>query len=258
VYVEPFCGAASVLLRKQRVYAEVINDLDEDVVNIFSIMRNPAQAKDLINAIGLTPFARKEFERAYEYSNDPVERARRMVIRSYMGFGATGTLGNSTGFRNNTTRRGTTPAHDWAWLPSALVEIVDRLRGVIVESRPAIECIQQHDGTDVLIYADPPYVHSTRSKGNPYCTKHMYRHEMTDEQHRELADTLKQVKAMVVVSGYDCPLYAELYDGWEFRSRIAMADGAKERVECLWLNNAASERLGQKCLNLGRLEAPTK
>ena len=59
VYVEPFGGAASVLIRKERSYAEVYNDLDSEVVNLFRVLR--AQPDDLVHAIELTPFARDEF-----------------------------------------------------------------------------------------------------------------------------------------------------------------------------------------------------
>lgn len=71
-YVEPFGGAAGVLLRKPRVYAEVYNDLDAEVVNFFRVLRDPVLRKDLIHACRLTPYARDEFDLAYEPIDDPL------------------------------------------------------------------------------------------------------------------------------------------------------------------------------------------
>lgn len=85
------------------------------------------------------------------------------------------------------------------------------------------------------IYDGYPYVHSTRSsKGHGH---HGYSHEMDDGQHRELAELLDGLEGAVIVSGYDCPLYQELFDGWRRVERKALADGARARTECLWMRN---------------------
>ncbi len=194
VYVEPFGGGASVLLRKPRVYAEVYNDLYEDVVGLFRVLRDPEAAMKLLELLELTPFSRTEFLEASNPSPDPVENARRFIIRSHMGFGASRTPQDQTGFRANSNRSGTTPAHDWVKYPAAIKGVTDRLQGVVIESRPASECMEAHDSTTTLHYVDPPYVHSTRSKGNPYCTKHKYAFEMSDQDHRDLAEVLRNLK----------------------------------------------------------------
>ena len=59
---------------------------------------------------------------------------------------------------------------------------------------------------------------------------------MTDDQHRDLASALKNLQGMVVLSGYRCPLYDDLYAGWDRIDRAAHADGARDRVESLWLS----------------------
>lgn len=235
VYVEPFGGAGSVLLRKPRCYSEVYNDLDGEIVNVFRVLRDPAMATRLKVALELTPFARDEFNLSYEPSDDPVEQARRTIARAFMGFGSNA-HNRKTGFRANSNRSGTTPAHDWANYPKCLETVIERLRGVVVENRDACACMRQHDAPETLHYVDPPYVHSTRKDGQ----LSNYRHEMTDADHEALAECLHGLEGMVVLSGYPSELYDRLYAGWQRIDKDAHADGARDRVECLWLNPAAS------------------
>lgn len=241
-YVEPFGGAASVLLRKARTYAEVYNDLDEEVVNVFRVARD--QGEQLRQALHLTPFSRDEFDLSYQAATEPLERARRMIVRSFQGFGSAAVCGERSGFRATSSRSGTTPAHDWRNFPEALEGIVDRLRGVVIENRDALTVMAYHDSPRTLHYVDPPYVHSTRSdKVRHTSSKKSYKHELTDDQHRELAVFLRGLRGMVVLSGYPSPLYQELYGSWRRVDRLAHADGARPRVECLWLNEAADRAL---------------
>lgn len=240
VYVEPFGGGASVLLQKARSYAEVYNDLDSEVVNLFRVIREQGEA--LAQACELTPFARVEFAAAYEPSSDPLEQARRTVARSFMGFGSAGASGQVTGFRSNSNRSGTTPAHDWMNYPDALRGIVQRLRGVIIEHRDALDVLRTFDAPETLFYVDPPYLHDTR---NVRSRAPAYRHEMTDDQHRQLGEALRSLSGMVVLSGYPHPLYDELFAGWDRIETAAHADGARPRTEALWLNHACSAALAR-------------
>lgn len=232
VYVEPFGGAASVLMRKPRTYAEIYNDLDGEVVNLFRVVRDRGQ--ELREALYYTPFARDEFAASYEPTSDPLEQARRTVVRSFMGFGSN-SHSKATGFRANSNRSGTTPAGDWRNYPDALDALIVRLRGVTIENRAACEVMQAHDAEMSVHYVDPPYVASTRDKGSDY------RHEMTDADHRRLADVLHSLKGAVVLSGYDCDLYRSLYGDWHRVDRAAMADGARPRTEVLWLSQNARQ-----------------
>lgn len=236
VYVEPFGGAASVMLQKARAHSEVYNDLDGEVVNLFRVVRTAGS--ELVAALELTPFAREEFRLSYEPCDDPVEQARRTVVRSFMGFGSNSHV-VKTGFRANSSGSGRAPARDWQNYPEQLVMTIERLRGVCIENRPAIDVMAHHDGDDTLHYVDPPYVHASRGAGADGHHRG-YRHEMTDEQHRELAEFLGTVRGMVVLSGYHSELYDELYADWTRVEFAALADGAKERTEVLWLKNISS------------------
>lgn len=235
VYVEPFGGAASVLMRKPRSYAEVYNDLDGEIVNLFRVLRSD-RADELVRLLRLTPVARAEFVLSYEPDDDPVEQARRTVVRSFMGFGSNAHK-RATGFRSNSNRSYTTPAHDWRNYPDAMGAMIERLRGVTIECRDAREVIEQHDSPETLYYVDPPYPSGTRDRGPDYA------HEMTDDDHRALAHVLRSVQGMVVLSGYACDLYdVELYPDWHRVEKAALADGARKRTEVLWLNEAAASR----------------
>lgn len=245
-YTEVYGGAASVLLRKQRAYAEVYNDLDEEVVGLFRVLQNSASAGRLTELLHLTPFSRSEFDRAYEPTDCPVERARQLIIRSFMGFGSDGHNGAwKTGFRSDSNKSGTTPAHDWVNYPLALQAIVERFRGVVIENRDAIQVLRKHDRSEALHYVDPPYVTHTRSPARNSVRKN-YRHEMTDEDHAVLLETLTQLEGMVVLSGYRCDLYDDTLKSWARRDRTAFADGARKRTESLWLNPAACDAPGQR------------
>jgi DNA adenine methylase len=249
VYVEPFGGAASVLLRKERAYGEVYNDLDDEVVGLFRILRDPSAAAELEQLLRLTPFARTEFKESYQPTDDPLERARRLVIRAFMGFGSNAHSSQekghrSTGFRSNSNRSGTTPAQDWANWPDAMRALVERLAGVVIENRDAREVMAQHDGGGTLHYVDPPYLPETRARGNRYdLAWRMYRHELSREDHAALLSFLCELDGMVVLSGYPDPLYDEALLGWARYEREAMADGARPRTEVLWLNPACAAAL---------------
>lgn len=187
--------------------------------------------------VRLTPFAREEFEQSYIFDGDPIEQARRTLFRAASGY-ATGAQGKyGTGFRNNTTRSHSTPADNWRDFPSALEQIIERLRGVVIENKPAVDLVDIFDGPDTLFYCDPPYPFATRAERS---AGDVYRHEMTDDDHRELASTLHACQGAVIVSGYACDLYdQELYPDWQTVDRDTYADGARARVERLWISPSA-------------------
>jgi DNA adenine methylase len=112
---------------------------------------------------------------------------------------------------------------------------------VAIERRDAAEVINRLDAPSALFYVDPPYPTHTRTAS---VGKHGYRHELTDDQHRALGRTLHAADGMVVLSGYACPLYdRELYSDWERHEKKALADGARQRTEVVWLNRACSVAL---------------
>jgi DNA adenine methylase len=251
-YVESFGGAAGVLMQKPRSYAEVYNDLDGDIVNLFRVLQDPTTRSGLTELLVLTPYSRAEFELSWESSEDPVERARRTIMRAQMGFGSAGATKGVTGFRIDTKRQYGTAQSLWAEYPDSIAEVGQRLAGVLIENRPAIEVITAHDAAATLHYVDPPYVHDTRYKGAT--SGRYYRHEMDDAEHRKLLNVLLELEGMVVLSGYPSELYADLLPDWTCYStsaRISAARGTASRTECIWLNPACVDRVSQIGLDLG-------
>jgi len=238
-YVEPYSGAASVLMQKPRASAECLNDLDDKIVGVFRVLRDPESATALRRRLELTPFARSEFNAAYESpTGNAVEDAARLISISFMGQGSQGTTRQyRTGFRCALRNRDNKalPSHEWAAYPASIPAFVERLQGVAIECTDALKVIRRLDSVDTLFYVDPPYVTATR--GRSYA-KHGYRHEMTDVGHEELAQVLQGVRGMVVLSGYPSAIYDRLYAAWTRSECDATADRGKASTEVLWMNAA--------------------
>ncbi|ACL57609.1 DNA adenine methylase [Methylobacterium nodulans] len=245
-YIEPFGGGGSVLLRKPRVFSELYNDLDGDVVNLFRVLRS-RRAAELIHRLTLTPFARDEYLAAYEPAEDEVERARRLLVRSFMGRSsnshslvrARGRSGfrRMSGYRSKADRNCTTPSRDWANYADALPAIIERLRGVAIEQCDGRDLLRTRDHAGTLFYVDPPYLPSTRT------TDVGYAHELTEDAQAELLELLDERQGFVVLSGYPSELYDRRLAHWLRVEAASMADGALPRTEVLWINPRAAARL---------------
>ncbi|WP_126975590.1 DNA adenine methylase [Frigidibacter oleivorans] len=226
-YVEPFGGGAAVLLAKPRSKLEVYNDLDGDMVTLFRVLRDDTEA--LAAAVALTPFAREEHQISYQPATSDLERARRVLIRSHFGHGSSG-IHRATGFRAAGMRSGTLPVHGWMTLPLTIREAAERMRGVVIEQRPAVQVMQAHDGANTVHFVDPPYLPETRDAGRDY------RHEMTREDHVALLDCLLGLRGAVILSGYASALYDDALTGWRRIEIDTHADRAAERTEVFWCN----------------------
>lgn len=236
-YCEPFAGSAAVLLNKGPSPVETYNDLDGEVCNFFRMLRT--RRDELINSIALTPFSREEFSIACELdpSQDRLERARRFYVRARQvrtGLAQTASIGRWANCKNTSRAGMSGVVSRWLGGVEALPEIGTRLMRVQIENRPAIDAIRLYDSSDTLFYCDPPYVHETRGDSKAY------EFEMTDEQHRELAETLNAVSGMVALSNYDCELMNELYSSKRWRKITSpertIHSTKDRRSEVLWVN----------------------
>lgn len=235
-FVEPFFGSGAVFFNKQPAKSEYINDLDGDIVNLFQVIRD--RPDELAFAVDLTPWSREEYEAAMEASSEPVERARRTLIRHWMSIGSNGGARYATGWRHNGLGKGPTThvTKQWDRVPSRILATVKRLKQAQIECRPALEILGRINAPTTLAYVDPPYHPKVRSG-------RMYRTEMFDDaSHVELLEFLLEFRGMVVLSGYAHPLYDDLLSGWERVTRTATAEQGQTREEVLWINPLATQR----------------
>ncbi len=245
-YIEPFAGSAAMLLAKPKSDVEIINDLDDELVNLYSVLRDHAKREQLIEDVELTPYAEAEMRAVCSASpaEDAVERARRYLVRSW--FDIAGLRPHSApcfrlpGEKQSNIR----PASVWSRLPERIARVGIRLRDVEIRSIDAVRFIAGHNSPGTLVYADPPYVHETRS------SKRYYRHEMTDSDHERLLDALLAHSGPVLLSGYDSALYRDALEGagWhrhELPGRSQnVRPGAPAKKEIVWRNPAASGHSG--------------
>ena len=226
-YLEPFFGSGAVLFNKPPSAIETVNDIDGDIVNFFTVLRECPE--ELAEKIYLTPYSRDVFNDAHENrGTDPLDRAYRFAIRAKMGHGFK--TYQKTGFKIDVyARERAYCVSCWNRLPNDMILAAERLRGVQIESQPAVDVIRKFNYDNVLIYADPPYLLDTRGGKQ-------YRHEMTEQDHVELLDVLLQHKGPVILSGYPHELYDRTLVGWSRIERKSYNQNSDARTEVLWVN----------------------
>lgn len=226
-YVEPYFGSGAVLFNKYTSNIETINDMDDEVINLFEIIQK--EPEKLSYLIETTPYGRNIYENAFLIPKDKYEKALFFMIRCWQGHGFR-TTGEMVGWKKDVVGRERSYAlRSWNNLPDVIKLTADRLKMVQIENRDAIEVIKHFDYENVFMYIDPPYVLSTRNGKQ-------YKHEMNDSDHKELLAIIKKSKAKIMISGYESELYESELKNWKRMSFMSNDNSGKRRKEIVWMN----------------------
>jgi DNA adenine methylase len=232
VYVEPFAGGLSVLLNKRPAAQEVASDLDARLIGLYQILQT--RTDEFLRRVDALRYTRETFDAAYRDAAgaDPLDAAVSFLVRHRFSRGGLGKT-----FAWSERLRGGRPgdANGWETFKRELPRIAERLARVEFRRNDALAVIREHDDPDTLSYLDPLYVRGTRSAPDIYC------HEMTEEAHGELIETVLSCRGMVVLSGYANQYYDEALAAWErveykMPNHSGQGKTKQPRIEVLWLN----------------------
>lgn len=224
-YVEPFFGSGAVFFNKPATKVETINDMDSRIVNFFEVCRD--YPEQLVQKVILTPHSREEYRNSYIVSDDPIEDARRLMVRCWQAIGAK--TSDKTGWRSIIDPNGPNTAGEWASIWKRIEEVAYRLKGVQIEHQDATQLLERYDRKNVLAYVDPPYLLETRSK-------RMYACEFRDDEHEILLDVLTSFEGKVILSGYESKMYNDRLSSWHKVTFNSNAEAGASRQEVLWCN----------------------
>ena len=248
-YVEPFAGAAHVFFRKERSDVEVLNDMDAGLINFYRTLIFPDRFIKFQRMIKLTPYSRelfKECQANWHKYEDPVERAWAWYVSHRQAWNGMPDKCWST-TPNKSCRGVAASVARYLSAIEVLPEAFERLKGVEIENKDFRDVVISCDGPQTWFYADPPYVHNTRSSGGYVC-------EMSDGEHLDLVYLLLRIKGMCLLSGYDTDIYQPLEsEGWGRKVlRMYSQTGRGFREENLWFSPNLLQALWTqgKCLEL--------
>ena len=251
-YVEPYFGGGAVLLARDPIdesfwwgsqshekgISEVVNDINLELTNFWRVLQDDQTFASFRRVVDAMPFSQIEFQEA-DARQHPVEPPD---VQAAVGFFVRCRQSRAGEFkefatlsRNRTRRKQNEQVSAWWNCIEGLPAVHARLRRVLILNQDALNVIRTQDGEKTLFYLDPPYVPRSRATlGN-------YAHEMTEDDHRAMLETITKCRGKVILSGYPNPLYdGELHD-WN-RHEIAIdnkaASGKTKRkmTEVLWMN----------------------
>lgn len=264
VYVEPFCGGATILFRKPwpdvsniHHYSEVINDHDHRLVNFYRQLRD--NGEELVRMIQLTLYSEQEHREALKdrlNCDDPIEAARRYYINIMQSF---------SHMLNGGWKRCVFPQNigaTWANKIAELPNYLERMASVYVSCDDALKVIKQWDSPQTFFYCDPPYPGAHQGH---YCGYSL-------EDFRTLVETLDQCQGSFLLSNYDQPSIniPQNWERFEFgavassRGRVGYdrskkcdeSDQNRKRTEVVWrrFNRVPVRKDIQKLYDSGKFD----
>lgn len=237
-YVEPFGGAASVLLNKQRAEIEVYNDFEHSISNLMKVLRD--SGPEMLAELRALKYekdqylALRERFRSDDFTSLPsLEKAVITYSVRRMSRGGTG----GTFCWSDRIYGDGVPGEVHGWLTSLdqLPLVIERLQGVNIHNTSYSDMIDMYDGEETLFYFDPPYPKETR------VAKKVYLKEMSTEDHEAMAERLLKVKGKVVLSSYRSSLYDKYFGSWrqeyvDIPNHSSHEKTKEKKQEVIWMN----------------------
>lgn len=260
IYVEPFCGAASMYWNQNNPPPVVVlNDIDGELINLFRCLQSAEIFPDLLHKVLWTPYSLDAFREALKMPKDasPLDRAWAFFVRQNQGFAGIATSEGAWGRTFVSSRGMAETANSWRGRMKLLNWWHDRLTSVQIDSRDAQEVIAYWDSPDTIFYLDPPYALDTRVEGS----RDIYAEEPDDNFHAKLVELLLKIQGKAMLSGYATPIYDPLVEaGWERvdiktvcyvagRTRGSGIQGKGSasdrvpRIETLWIKGTPAGRM---------------
>ena len=198
-YVEAFCGGAAILLRKPRSKAEVINDIDGELINLYRCVKHhPTElAKQSIGMLHSRWFFERLKVQAIGDLTD-IQRAARYYAINCMAFG--GGMSRSTFGYSRLSAAGLSASR----FERDIALLSERLDRVFIEHLHWADCIERYDSTKTLVYCDPPYFGTTG-----------YGLTFDMAQYVRMAEIMRNMKGRMVVSVNDIPAMREAFADFE-------------------------------------------
>jgi DNA adenine methylase len=234
-YIEPFCGSAAMLFHKEISPIEIINDIDENIYSLFTVLIDQNLFQEFKHKCDLSLYS-EDMLNNYKTSLKKddlsiVDRAYKYFYCNRLSFNSSGSISSSTVIRRNMSKS----VSDYLSAIDKLYEIHNRLSPVVILNRDALKVITKYDNENTFMYCDSPYANETRSSGR-------YKYDFTDNMQDEYLNVLKDIKnAKMLISGYNCERYKILEDNGYNRIDITIKTQnnnqvGKSKVESLWFN----------------------
>lgn len=226
-YIEPCISGGSILLNKPPSLKETISDINFNLINLWLLVKN--YSGDLQDNLSHIEYSIDSFNHFKNIPNNPIKE----YALSRMSRG-----GLRKSFAYSKRLRGGKPGDENAWDNSInnIPLISERIKNVDIRCESLTESLLRTlNNTNTLIYADPPYLHSTRT------TKSAYEFEMTEQDHSNFLDVVLAHKGRILISGYWSKLYEDKLHDWSIVKKTIVNHSSQQKrkklkEEMLWKN----------------------
>ena len=248
-YIEPFCGGAAVFFAKQLAKNNILNDINGDVVNFYKVLKDPSLREEFLTKVESTLYSKEQYVEAktalfVDKTKDKIIRAWALFTIVHQSFNRT-LFPHSTWSRN--VRVGKNNAYKWH-KKCVLIksqEIIDKLHGVQIDSREALNVISlAKNEPDTFVYIDPPYVGADQGHYSGY----------TEEDFERLLQCLEELQGQWMLSSFPSERLQTYTDknGW-YTEKVIVHRGINirstyetkkdiEKTEVLTMNYKAAQQ----------------